>query len=270
MSRTFRTLLSWCLRRVVLFPQLIFGIRYYRVTDIDDPKRRGWHDEETYRCFEYQFRHRAPLKYWLHNKYFKENNRGFGEPAFHSFWIQLFKQFQPQNCLEIGVYRGQTISLWKMLQIDCNILGQIVGITPLSNEGDSVSTYLELNYRNDILNNFEIFQLPKPILAPYTSTSAEAIELIESVCWDLIYIDGSHDIDVVTTDFNNAYRSLSVGGLLVMDDSSKYMDSLEHLGAFSGHHGPSIVAETLAKTKMRHIIRVGHLNLFQKVAEDDN
>lgn len=267
-SPKLRTLVAWYLRRLVLLPELVLGIRFFRIRMILDEGRSNRTEEETYRYFDYQFRHRAPLKYWLHNKYFKENNRGFGEHPFHSLWIQLFQQIRPGNCLEIGVYRGQTISLWTMLQEDNHIEGRIVGLTPLSNQGDSVSDYLELDYQADIIKNFEFFGISKPKLVAHSSTSTEAVRFIRSICWDLVYIDGSHDLEVVTEDFQNAYRSLSPKGILVMDDSSKFMDSLEHLGAFSGHHGPSVVAETLAKERMTHVMRVGHLNVFQKHTAD--
>ncbi|MCZ2340159.1 MAG: hypothetical protein LC127_18615, partial [Chitinophagales bacterium] len=38
-----------------------------------------------------------------HRKYFSQNNRGFGEDAFHAMWWLLFREYKPVNCLEIGV-----------------------------------------------------------------------------------------------------------------------------------------------------------------------
>ena len=50
-----------------------------------------------------------------HRYYYSQNQRGFGEDAFHAAWFRLFEGNKPINCLEIGVYRGQTISLWALL-----------------------------------------------------------------------------------------------------------------------------------------------------------
>src|SRR4051812_25161223 len=46
-----------------------------------------------------------------HRLYFTGNRRGFGEHVFHVMWSLLLEQFKPRDFLEIGVYRGQVISL---------------------------------------------------------------------------------------------------------------------------------------------------------------
>ena len=53
-----------------------------------------------------------PFSIINHRVYFSKEFRGFGEEAFHSMWYLLLSEFKPKNCLEIGVYRGQIISLW--------------------------------------------------------------------------------------------------------------------------------------------------------------
>src|SRR5437867_8857080 len=62
----------------------------------------------------------APLR--EHRAYFHnvpQNRRGFGEDAFHTMWYLLLEEFEPANFLEIGVFRGQVISLvalWARLE----------------------------------------------------------------------------------------------------------------------------------------------------------
>src|SRR5437588_660872 len=76
-----------------------------------------------YAYMHHYFWHRAPAFVREHRSYFKADQRGFGEDAFHSMWWLLFLQEKPARMLEIGIYRGQTVSLWaliaKVLGVEC-------------------------------------------------------------------------------------------------------------------------------------------------------
>ena len=75
------------------------------------------HPTEFYtRCFHY-FHTRLPEPLRAHRAYFETGKRGFGEPAFHVLWYLLFREFPPESFLEIGVYRGQTLSLAALLAL---------------------------------------------------------------------------------------------------------------------------------------------------------
>src|SRR6266480_6719652 len=67
---------------------------------------------DSYFATDYHFHHFLPQVFVNHRHYFEQESRGFGEAAFHSMWYVLFEKFKPENALEIGVYRGQTITLW--------------------------------------------------------------------------------------------------------------------------------------------------------------
>jgi hypothetical protein len=76
-----------------------------------------------------------------------------------------------KRVLEIGVYRGSTLSLFSLLSLKLNLNSEVHGISPFSSAGDSVSKYLsELDYFKDVLENFIFFYLPKPILHKGFST----------------------------------------------------------------------------------------------------
>jgi len=219
---------------------------------------------EVYRYFENQFRFNSPQFLWKHNWYFKQSARGFGEPAFHAAWLQVFEDFKPKKCLEIGVYRGQTISLWSLLSkkmgFDCNIFG----ITPLAAVGDSVSQYLEIDFAADIQLNFDQFKLKSAVIFNQLSTTKEATEFIANGEWNLIYIDGSHDYKDVLSDYLNAVSGLALNGLIVMDDSSLFLEQVKGYGAFQGHPGPSKICVEYASVQLEHVLSVGHLNFFRK------
>ena len=112
------------------------------------------------RCFHY-FHARLPEPLRAHRAYFESARRGFGEKAFHVEWFLLFREFRPASFLEIGVYRGQTLSLAALLarhfQFDCFTQG----VSPFSPAGDAVSRYRrDIDYQDDTLKNSAYFLLP--------------------------------------------------------------------------------------------------------------
>ena len=98
--------------------------------------------------------------------------------------------------------------------------GEIHGISPFSSAGDQVSSYVEIDYLSDTLQSFAKFSQKKPELLKAYSTDPAARDYIASKQWDMIYIDGSHDFDIVLSDYRLSLSSLALGALLVMDDSS--------------------------------------------------
>jgi hypothetical protein len=174
----------------------------------------------TYLRFLSDYSSRIPKEIKRHREYYCQNQRGFGEDAFHSAWFRFFEVTRPVNCLEIGVYRGQTISLWALLGKSMNFAPNIYGISPLSDVGDEHGTYLKLEYTKDIESHFEYFRLPQPTLLRASSTDEIAISMIQNNIWDLIYIDGSHEYETAKKDYENAKIGLKLGGYLVLDDSS--------------------------------------------------
>tara|TARA_Y100000816_G_scaffold13227_1_gene8719 strand:+ start:174 stop:965 length:792 start_codon:yes stop_codon:yes gene_type:complete len=220
----------------------------------------------TYQYFLDYFNFYSNGQIRKHRNYFKLNKRGFGEDAFHGMWDCLFKTYKPKNILEIGVYRGQTLSLFQLLSRLYRFQSNIWGISPLNDEGDEESDYLKINYKEDVNNNFDFFNLEKPNILEEYSTSEKSIDFIKSSNWDLIYIDGNHNYEVVSNDAKNAINSLSENGILVIDDSSLYTDfeyTNKNINTFKGHPGPSKVFETMMRDKkLTFLFGVGHNNIF--------
>ena len=196
-----------------------------------------------------------------HRDYFNTQSRGFGEDAFHSMWFHIFSEYKPKDILEIGVYRGQTLTLFQMLSHFFNLSANIVGISPMTSAGDEVSQYLKsIDYKKDIESHFDYFKLKKATLVKALSTDQAAIDLICSKKWDLIYIDGSHDYEIVKNDYELCLKNLNKNGIIVFDDSSLYF---EFDRAFKGHPGPSkLIFETVIN-EMDLILGVGHNNVFR-------
>lgn len=221
-------------------------------------------------CVRY-FHRGLPAEFRAHRAYFHNaprNRRGYGENAFHVMWYLLLQEFKPSNFLEIGVFRGQVISLaalWARLSANpCDVHG----ISPFSSAGDSVSRYrTDLDYYADTLANFDHFGLRHPHLLRAYSTEPQALQLIASEAWDMIYIDGNHDYEVASKDWQACSQAIKQRGIIVLDDAGSTTSYRPPQYAGSrGHPGPSRVAQEVDTIRFREILQVGHNRVFQKIA----
>ena len=200
-----------------------------------------------------------------HREYFSRNGRGFGEDAFHTLWFLIFREFQPKSFLEIGVFRGQSLSLTALLARQFKLDCFMQGISPFSMAGDAVSKYRrDVDYYHDTLKNFAYFTLPVPSLLKAYSTDPEAATLIASRTWDIIYIDGCHDYEVARQDWDICAKNLASGGLIILDDASLNTAFRPPAFATAGHPGPSRLAIEISRPPFTEILRVGHNRVFQK------
>ncbi len=260
-------------RKIKYFSDIIFyklSKRKIKRFDIDynleNINNKFKDNNSKYLYFHHYFWNLAPV--WLkdHRNYFKNNKRGFGEDAFHAMWYKLFQEYKPKKILEIGVYRGQTISLFALLSKMNNITPEIHGISPLTSAGDNVSVYLKnLDYEDDIKTNFKYFKLSTPILHKGFSTDEEMKKIIESKQWDIIYIDGNHDYDIAKHDFNICSKNVKNGGLIVLDDASLNTEYKPIFYSTAGHPGPSKVASEIDLNSFEEILSVGHNRVFKKL-----
>lgn len=218
-------------------------------------------------CVRYFHGPHFPKELKQHRRYFQQDQRGFGEDAFHVMWFMLFQKIRPERFLEIGVYRGQTISLAALLHRMLAIHGSVTGISPFSAAGDSVSTYRgNLDYLHDTRLNFRAFDLPAPELLRAYSMDQPATERIKQGAWDAIYIDGNHDYEVARTDWNLCAKHVRPDGVIVLDDSALGTAYEPPAFATAGHPGPSQVAREVDQARFQEILRVGHNRVFQRKA----
>jgi hypothetical protein len=216
-------------------------------------------------CFRYFHSAALPCELQQHRHYFTRRKRGFGEDAFHVMWFLLFREFRPRNFLEIGVYRGQVISLVSLLAKLHDTACDVYGVAPFSSEGDQVSKYpTHIDYFKDTLTNFARFGLPPPSLLKAFSTDEPALQLISSRAWDMIYIDGNHDYSIAKRDWEACSKNLKPGGIIVLDDSALTTRYEPPTFATAGHSGPSRVAAEIESRAFAEILQVGHNRVFQR------
>ena len=234
------------------------------ITPADWPQSLRDPTEFYLRCVHY-FHRRLPDWARAHRAYFSSEGRGFGEDAFHTLWFLLFQAHQPSSFLEIGVFRGQTLSYTALLARHHQRACRVCGVSPFSPAGDSVSRYKQhTDYWTDTLANFAHFKLPPPELVKAYSTDSTAVDFISGSTWDLIYIDGNHDYEVALHDWNVCARSVRAGGLIVLDDAGLSTSYRPPIFATGGHPGPSRLAAEIDPALFEEILQVGHNRVFRK------
>lgn len=186
----------------------------------------------------------------------ESNILGFGERSFyHLFKIILNELPEKANLLEIGVFRGQTLALFRTLKPKATI----TGITPL----DSTGGHWESDYAKDIKDLHTKFKLKQPKIIKGLSFDDDVITQAAGE-YDMIYIDGGHSYEAARSDVYTYSSFVKVGGYLVVDDcANKY--KIPH-GMFPGIETVSrAVDELLPNEYYKEIASVVHIRVFQRI-----
>jgi len=197
-----------------------------------------------------------------------ENCEGFGELPF-SWNLYLLVNEMPSSFkfLEIGVYKGRILSLIQLLSKLLNKNVKIWGITPLSNVGDKFSNYNNENYLNSIENSFNNSNVSfenTEIIQGFSQNDYIINKAKENMSYDIIFIDGCHDYEIVCFDINNYSKMLKSGGYLVLDDASSFLP--DAFGQFLGHVdvGKAIIDNLDNNPDFIHLYAVGHNRVWCK------
>jgi hypothetical protein len=231
------------------------------VKNLEDLKK--YSRNNLYKLLNNFFYFDLDLDLFLHRNFFqKEKFSSFGDNNFHSMWYLIFKNFKPVNCLEIGVYKGQVITLFSLLMKKFKYKGKVFALSPFSDVGDSTSDYKKTNYLKITREAYNTLKLPRPIYCISLSHLKKGKMFISKNKFDLIYIDGNHDYEIIRSDYINCLKSLNQYGILVLDDSSLHTNF--NL-SFKGHAGPSrIFRSALREKRLKFLFGCGHNNVFQK------
>ncbi len=194
----------------------------------------------------------------------EQNAFGFGERCFYEMW-NLIVQEMPKDStfLELGLFRGQTLALIELLSVRHKKDITRYGVSPL----DSTDGHWESNYKQDIETIHDKFGLENSyIIHQSLSTDPDTIETMSLFDFDVVYIDGGHQYDVVVSDLKHYSPLVKLGGLLVIDDAN--CDMHMPWGFFQGIE--DVTKATLEwheenKDEFEFMFNVVHNRVFRRV-----
>ena len=195
---------------------------------------------------------------------------GFGELSFSWSWNLLVKSMpQDFKFLEIGVYKGRILALIQLLSTLSNKNVKIYGVTPLDGTAtDKYSEYQNCDYLSAIKKSYSISNVTfnnTTIIHGYSQEKNIIEKTKEHSLFDIIFIDGCHDYEIVVQDIKNYSEMLKVNGYLILDDASLYIDS--PFGTFLGH--PDVgkaIQDTLDNNpQFVHLYAIGHNRVWKKM-----
>jgi len=194
---------------------------------------------------------------------------GFGELAFSWSWYLLVKAMPTQfKFLEVGVYKGRVLSLVKLVSNMLNKQATIFGVTPLNTSGDKYSKYDTVDFLSEIKLSYSKSNLSfdsTQIIKGYSQDEEVLEKANANKEYDMIFIDGCHDYEVVCLDIYNYGKMLKVGGYLILDDASSLVKGA--YGRFLGHHDVGTAVKDFLEndTQFVHLYAVGHNRVWKKV-----
>lgn len=160
--------------------------------------------------------------YWYVDAYLKwfYRNYNYTKTYFFKSNIQMnmhkfVKKRKINNILEIGTYEGLA-SIWFEKKYLKNKSSSLVIVDPFFI--DDKTTDMKNDTEKIFYSNFN--KLNKNKVSFYKKTSDKFFEET-SKKFDFIYIDGSHELNAISNDLNNADKHLVKGGIIWCDDYRK-------------------------------------------------
>ncbi len=225
-----------------------------------------------------------------HRRHVDENKLGYGDPAFHDLWFLLLQaaaeKFPTPRCLEIGVFKGQVISLWALLARELNLPLEIHAITPLAgNPPPPLSLWSRIRYRLDRgyreqvkTGNFYANEDYEAIVRAHFahhglsfdainlhrgySTDPLLLESLATARFELVYVDGDHREAGARHDFATFGAKVVPGGWLVADDAAH---DLPGSVFWKGYPEVTSALSELAPLGFVNVLNVGHNRVFQRI-----
>lgn len=179
-----------------------------------------------------------------HRDFVEQNVFGFGERSFQWMWNLIVKEMPESfTFLEIGVFKGQILSLIELLANQQQKKAKRYGVTPLSSEGG----VWESDYAKDLITMHDAFKLDKGFtILNGLSEDPEIIKQASKLKLDIFYCDGGHEERHVRNDIDNYAKLVKPGGFMVIDDCCNTFHM--PFGYFQGIDSVSRVVDELLPT----------------------
>jgi hypothetical protein len=132
--------------------------------------------------------------------------------------------------LEVGVFRSQVLSLYKLLADISKKKVVRYGVSPM----DSSDGHWDSDYFADAVTIHQQFNLKKDYTIYHGSSTDESIieKAKYTAPYDILYIDGSHKYEDVVSDLAHYPQMIKQGGYLLIDDACNDMN--QPWGFFQG------------------------------------
>lgn len=226
-----------------------------------------------------------------HRRHVEEHALGFGDPAFHAMWASLLlgaaDRFGSVRALEIGIYKGQVISLWALLakfhaiDVEVSALGPLTGqpmprptlwnrirariSRQFREQLDNGNFYPDEDYSSILHRHFTEHDLDFQQVRLYRgySTDAAVIEQLSGSSFHIVYVDGDHSHQGALHDFRTFAPLIPVGGWLIADDAGC---DLPGSSFWKGHAAVSRAVRIMPELGFRNVLNVGHNRIFERVS----
>ena len=232
-----------------------------------------WVDTEEYngdivRRFTEYVNADAELK--AHRDFVEKHVYGFGERAFHWAWKLLVDEMpQSFRFLEIGVWKGQALSVMRLLANRTTRDAYILGVTRLDSFSGPTGVFPKFpddDYANHIKSLHDHFEQEQPHIYVGDSTDEKTHQDIEAMeLFDIVYLDGCHEYAYVANDLKFYSQRVKPGGFLVIDDSANFLQ--QPYGFFQGIQDVSRATREIIEPDpdYKHLLACMHLRVFRKL-----
>jgi len=198
-----------------------------------------------------------------HRDFVEQNAFGFGERSFHWFWHELIKEMPEYfTFLEIGIFRGASLSLIELISNEQNKTCSRSGVSPL----DSTDGHWESDYEKDIRTIHSRFNINQCycIFKGLSTDNRFMRCAYDGSPYDIVYIDGGHTYEVITSDLRHYPNMVNVGGYLVVDDACN--DLHMPWGFFQGIDAVTQAVKEWENPNFEFQFNVVHLRVYKRVA----
>jgi hypothetical protein len=222
-----------------------------------------------------------------HKDWVEQHKWGFGDRAHHYMWYLILQHMQTHTenarLLEIGVFKGQIISLWALLGRELRRKVTIHAVSPFKGNRPGLvlhftkktffpsyrrrhsegNLYRDEDYLSCNKNIFARFGLDFSQVVLHRGYSSDLKVKNEAAPYkyDVIYIDGDHSYDGCLNDIRAYAPLVKPGGFLVLDDASCFLPGTMY---FKGHEAVSKACEKIPAIGFKNVLNIGHNRIFMK------
>lgn len=211
-----------------------------------------------------------------HRTLVERTARGFGERAFHWLWKLVVDDLPPAfKFLEVGVFRGQTVSLVGLLAKRADKAADVVAVSSFNGQA---LEWEPRDYEPEVHDFFREtvggYEDARLVTVRGDSTDPQTVGWAADLGpYDVVYVDGGHDYETAKKDVLNYAPLVKVGGYLVVDDCANRFDM--PFGFFCGIADVSRVVDELLPlgapatlpdgSTWSHVGSVVHVRLWRRV-----